>query len=299
MGPGGPGVPEDLNRPWFLPVGVGHRSSRSPGGWTLVEVLVAVAAVGLISASVGVLFTAMTGTLRATDSRSRILENLSLAAERIAGDLRDLARTNPTVSGARFHLVGIDEDGTFENRLSSSHASVATARHNWDRLHLHVLDPDIRLSGSCGSGGVCSERVYHAYWINGPGSTNTVSGFRDGPGLARRRIRHKTPGETLPLLNGSRSPVFSLDNTDGADRTGAGPVAFRIDYVSFRYFDPASSRWVNCWDTTGSAPRPSSCRPPSANRLPAAVQFALRGYDPRDDTSRVPPLWYETTVDLR
>lgn len=284
-------------------VGVENGSPRLPAGLTLVEVLVALAAIGLLWASTLLLFRAMTVIQRTTDTRSRILENLALAGERIAGDLRNLARRNPTLPGGTVHLVGIDEDGTFENSLTAPHASVVAARRNWDRLHVHVLDPDVRLIGSCGSGGVCSERVYHAYWINGPGSTTTVPGLRDDWGLARRRIRHKSSGETLPVLDGSRSPVFSLDNTDGPDRTGSGPVSFGVDYLSFRYFDPESSSWVNCWDTTGSAPRPSTCRPPPTSRQPGAVQFALRGYDTRGETDgtrhSVAPVWYETTVDLR
>ncbi len=278
-------------------------SGRATEGLTLVEVLVALAVTGLLVGSAAMLYTAMIDALRTSDAGFRMLENLSLAGERIAGDLRRAARRNPTAPGGTFHFVGIDEDGTFENSLGDPHRDVVRSRANWDRLHFHTLDPDVRLTGSCGSGGVCSERAYHAYWINGPRSTRTVFGLTEHTGLARRRIRHRTPGETLPRLDGSRSPVFSLDNTANPDRTGAGPVSFRIDYFSLRFFDPASSRWVNCWDTTGSAPRPSGCVPPSTDRLPAAVGFALRGYDPAGNTAGdehdPKPTWYERTVDLR
>jgi len=287
-----------------------HVRSRGPvdettstAGITLVELLAVLAAAGLLTVSLGLLMAGAVNGMRTLDARARIMENLMLAAERISGDLRRLARSNPAVSAGSFHLGGIDADGTYENARTDPHDATLTTRVNRDRLHLHLLDRDARLRGSCGSGGVCSERVYHAYWITGPESQNPVHGLRNTWGLARRRRRHTSPGDTLPVVGGRLSPLFDLDNRTPSNRSGAGPVAFGIDGLSVRFFDPLTSRWVNCWDTTGSAPRPSSCHPPDGDHLPAAVQFALRGYDRRGrgeaGRRHVRPFWYETTVDLR
>lgn len=277
--------------------GKGESSHR---GFTLIEMLVALTVVGILAASLGLLFSGMTSTMQVTDAEARMLENLSLASQKIADDLRNFARNNPPVRGDAFHMIGVDADGDYVNADLTDHNTLVNGRSNWDRLHLHRLDRDSRLSGTCGNGGVCSDRVYHAYWINGAGSSSTVDGLQGTWGLARRRLRHTTRGETLPQLNGSSTPSLTLDDASLTLTGSEAPVSFRVDYLSLRYYDSANDDWVNCWDTRGNAP----CGTPSSYRLPGAVQFTLRGYDPREDEGSgsedvLNPRWYETTVDLR
>lgn len=275
------------------------KQPSKPAGFTLVELLVAVTLLSLLVGSLVSLFVSVRSTLAQARARDRMVETLTLLVHQMGADLRNVARNGSTHPTDPFRLVGRNGEATprYVNDLTTAHPELSTnpARHS-DRLHFHALNRDSRIDFGSDPGASASERVYYAYWVNGPASRRPLPSLGDRWGLLKRTVQHRRSdravGSMLPLLDGRATPQLDL-NGSTTDFTGARVVGLYVDYFSVRYFDPENDRWVHGWDTDRRG-----------GDLPSAIQYALRAYDPRTHRSPGPdnpvrPLWYQTAVDLR
>lgn len=271
---------------------------RNDSGFTLIEMLVSMAVLGVLLVGMAQLYTGMTRAARRSQSYANIHENVTLAANEIGNRLRSVARNNNLIDTGGFEFVGIDgNDGPFSNQPSTPHQDINSDLGDYpndlsDRLHFHSLMSNRELDNS-----YLSERVYYAYWINGENSPKPKSELEARWGIMVRRNPH-TSGDTLPESGGQTTPLLDL-NESGTNHLRVSPLTINIDFLKFRYYDAETDSWYESWNTVDPSQFPNN-----SNRLPAAVQIAIRGYDDRANEpgispeQTVEPVWYQTTVSL-
>lgn len=274
----------------------------SPRGFTMVEMLVGMAVLGLLMAGMAQFYSTFVQASRQSRAYASIDENLTLVMEKMTSTIQTAAKVGRAPGKNPYELIGIDGDGKFVSSGDTAHKTLAgsspTPNDYSDRLHFHGLQP-MKLSRR--NMGKQSDRVYYAFWINGEGSPTPANALRNNWGIMMRK-RYHTGSDTLPRYptkNDALSPVLDLNKgstvLDSVPENRINNVLGRnIDYLSFRYYDPKQNRWENEWDTAGS----------EDGRFPAAVQVAIRGYDYRANQSAVttdqtvPPQWHSTTISL-
>ena len=297
---------------------------RNTLGFTLIEMLVTIAVLGIVMSALASIYSTMADGMMNTTARASALEGLTLAANQVASDLRNIRYNASTADTNPFHLVGVNPDGTFENSKNTAHNNLGTDPNDHsDRLHIIVNLRDSQLR----PGNMASERSYYAYWINGEASPKAKPAFclegydslakrctgRGRYGLLKRRSTHarndvRTSGSLIPLIENYESgdsvpaPLEDL-NQDDTNYRGTEILGMNIDYFSIRYYDSQNSTWQTCWDTTDS----SACGHSGDNNgeFPTVIQFALRAYDRRANQASFPeddlmePVWYQTAVTIR
>ncbi|MFB6345507.1 MAG: type II secretion system protein J [bacterium] len=265
-------------------------------GYTLVEVLVAMAVLGIITVGLARFYIRLTEATQYTSSYTTINENLSLAGNQIAHRLRALANNNDLQDRSVYEFVGIDgSDGSFSNQPQTPHNNLTTnPNEHSDRLHFHARLGSDQIDHSTA---LKSNRVYYAYWINGEDSPKPKTGLTDRWGILERSKKH-TIGETLPRYgtDDELTPVLDL-NQSNTGHSNVGILAFSVDFLKFRFWDAKTGDWKENWNTVDPGKFPTT-----DDRFPSAVQILIRGYAKRANgsniTNLVTPVWYKTTVSL-
>jgi len=262
---------------------------KSGGGWTLVEMLVALA-VG--SAFLAGVMTAFIQILRASDRSERMTEayqNARAAVEAIAVYVK-AARIEPsqtyqffqgvnvpTLSGDRIdndgdgrideELVnGLDDDGDWVLQRDDHHARMGAAverRNSVGRPDLgdgHV-DEDCAFNHDRLSLAIFPDPTI-------PGSRDELTSFALG----------LWEGENFVLLQSTIQ-----DASQGSTVPQIDPLAFNVLSVNFLYWDPnrAEPYWVTQWDAF------SGLFPPPGIELPAAVFIKVTVYSGRKPIEQV------------
>jgi len=268
-----------------------RRNDQNKGnedGFTLIEALVTTAVLGILSVVLANIVSQVTTAATKQESLSSLLTNLNIAGNQIIDDLRS-ANRNSQLSGSTYRFLGVDGDGTFETQTTVSHESLAVSSgEDVDHLHYHNLysnlELDAHLSKSDPADESVSERVRLDYFLCAPVATScSYSPLGGERGVMKRRERHDkehldTDGVAVPPIN-----------PDIMNTSGANPLAFNVDYLSFRYYDNeeggGTGSWSNSWDSVSKN-----------GDFPDAVEFAMRGYDPGGN---IPPQWYRGVVALQ
>lgn len=257
------------------------------GGFTLIELVVSMAILGIVILGLAQLYTSVTLASHKTAATSAIHRNVSFALNQIASRLRSAANNRSSLNRVDYKFVGFDGDpGGFENQVNTPHQQLVSSNQPnnvSDRLHFHGFlddatldDPELR-----------SNRVYYAFWINGEGSENTKAQLKGRWGILVRRIKHQDAGTVLPSL------LLDL-NESGTSHTSVDPLALDVDFLKFEFYDSENKVWVEEWDS----------RTLDDNRFPSAVRVAIRGYDDEANETGTSnrrladPVWLQTTVSL-
>lgn len=264
-----------------------EKGGSGQGGFTLVEALISVAVLGILTMVIANVISQVSQAAIAQKAGGRMMTNLNIAGNQIIDDLRSASRNN-ALSPQSFRFRGRDGDGKFEKTTSVPHDDLGiTDGTDVDDMHFHNLYSNLELDAHMGGlgtkcsskAGDCSgsERVRNCYYLCVPGSGCTYSVLGGEMGVMKRRDRH-THNETD---DGVVAPPLNIDITNNE---GANPMAFNVDYLSFRYYDNETGTWSNTWDSDDEG-----------GAFPDAVEFAMRGYDPGGD---IPPEWYIGMVSL-
>jgi len=261
-----------------------------PGGWTLVEMLVALA-VALVF--LGGVFAAFIQIVRASDRSERMIEayeNARAAVEAIA-DYVKVARIEPsrpfqyfqgvnipTLAGDRVdndrdgrideeQPNGLDDDGDFNPAVDDRHAAAGGIVER--RLFAGV--PDL------GDGHVDEDCVFHRDRLSlaifpdphDPGSRDEITSFSIGTWEGENNVLLQA------VLRNASSPTARLE---------IAPLAYGVLSVNFLYWDPNRSPpyWVEEWDATTSHPSPGI-------KLPAAVYISVTVYAGRIPLEQLGP----------
>lgn len=275
-----------------LTAGKRRNGRRRPGGWTLVEVLVALAVVSVFL--VGVV-TAFIQILRASDRSERTIEayeNARAAVETVALFVKAariepampyqyfIGINTPTLEGDRIdndedtrvdeeQPNGTDDDNDFDATNDDRHAGVGSVAER----RLFVGQADL------GDEHVDEDNVFHHDQLtfaifpdpNVPGSRNEITSFSIGT----------WEGEDHVLLH-------RVLRTTGTVTSGVqvAPLAYNVLSFNVLYWDPNASTpyWVEAWDTVSSQTLPGP-----GIELPAAVYVSVTVYAGRIPLDQLAP----------
>jgi len=216
------------------------REKKSNAGFTMVELLVAIAITGILSISLMQIIEQTAVALRTNQASSSIMTNLNMAGRELASDLKKVALESENLpEGVSYRFLGVDGDGKFEYQDTSKHCALFSCPESTgggvgtvDHLHMHVMYADYELKGDN-----ASERAAVHYFISNKETTlYSVNQYR----LIKRRKRHD---ETL-MESGKSLPEIDEDIS-----VLGVPVGLNIDYLSLRYLNE-SGTWVDSWDSS-------------------------------------------------
>jgi prepilin-type N-terminal cleavage/methylation domain-containing protein len=286
--------------------------SNGKRAFTLIEMMVTIAVLGIVMSLLAIIYVDMAETMRKNTSRANALETLTVVANRISTDIRNIAVNHGYMDKKVYRLVGLNGEGNnkFVNSLEKKHGNLSEPPNDLsDRLHFHGYTQNDSLQPSPSSSGDASDRVYYAHWINGEKSGNPKSELKNRYGILRRQVTHpqgkvgtggRRNGELIPYMNGDPTPKLDL-NQSSTIHTGAEVLGANIDYFSVRYFDGTNDVWRHCWDTANV-----KCNHPGddGGKMPDVIQFAIRAYDrlandePNSD-ELITPIWYQTAISTK
>jgi prepilin-type N-terminal cleavage/methylation domain-containing protein len=271
---------------------------RKPGdndsdraGFTLVELLVVITVTGIMSVIFLRVIQRTTEAVGVNQARSKLMSELSLAGRQLANDLRSKV-SHAQMTQRKYRLIGKDGDDKFETDLSTRSRPLNSASEA-DHLHMHAMNTGERCSTFYGG----SERHRYGFFLNSGNHPELMDVNGDG-----------RPQWGLF----ARDDCFSWDADDirlNHYNDLQAPLAFNVDYLSFRYLDQdehrdgncisktdgkdANDGWYNEWDSRDDSLDYISYG--TEGDYPDAIEFAIRGYHPE---GLVDPRWFVLTVDF-
>lgn len=261
------------------PTGEGHPDATGESGVTLVEILVAMAVTGILAVALVQVIRQTSRAIRSNQKITKVMGNLRSAGQRMTNEIRTVGRT-ARESRREYRLIGIDADGRFEDSATSAGRPLSRPGQS-DHLHFHARftqDGDTPVVG---------------FFLNDGSHRYLVDQDGDGDeewGLLQRDT--DVSGGSIDLGN----PADAITNL-----TGATPIGYNVDYLSFRYYDAGDTTaggdtgaWFNSWDSHDfSRPYINRGKFGEKPEYPDAIEIALRGYDPY---GTLEPRWYYITV---
>lgn len=266
-------------------------------GYTLTEVITASAVLSVLMLGLGQFYGVFVRASAQVSAYQSVNRNLQLVTRQITKHLRTAGRNSDVRGLNPYEFVGINGAVPgFEDSDTTPHGSPGAIppHRRSDRLHFHGFESYADLNPD-----TVTARTYVAFWVNGEEAPKPERYLRNKWGVLMRKQHHSNaklvpyyPGNTTNL-----SPKLDL-NTEDESHWRTNVIADNVDYLSFRYYDPVTDRWVDSWNTIDPSKFPGD------SRIPSAVRLAVRGYDPRanDGSSRelrVSPQWNRLTVSLR
>lgn len=272
-----------------------HRTTNgAPRGWTLIELLMAVAVASAFLLGVFAAFVQILRTSDRSERRIEAYENARAAVETIALYVK-AARIEPSLlyqyfqglnlpilTGLRGDRVdndgdgrideeqpnGRDDDGDFVVARDDRHVRIGTIVERG----LFVGQPDL------GDDRVDEDVIFHHDQLSlaifpDPsvlGSRNELTSFSIGT----------WEGENYVLLQQTLRDIGS-----GTAWPQVGPLAYNVLSLNFLYWDPNRSPpyWVEAWDAMTTAPQPDRIE------LPAAVHISVTVYAGRVPLDQLGP----------
>ncbi|MFB6344604.1 MAG: PilW family protein [bacterium] len=276
-------------------------SPRDEKAFTLAEMMVSMAALGILMMGLAQFFVNFYRAAQQSRSYSTVDQNLTLMTDKIAATLKAAAQGGaPSESPMQFVGVNGDTPTGFINSGDTAHDELvddSLPSDHSDRIHFHA---NISPKEFSSTSEYVSDRVYYAFWVNGESTPHNVkSEFRNRWGVLMRKDYHNR-GDTahVPVYDNVTSPKLDI-NTNDESHSQVDPLGINVDYLQFTYYRAADDKWYQSWNTTDSSKFPAD------NEFPDAVRIAVRGYDSRanetsvSDRVTVPPQWRTTTVSLR
>jgi prepilin-type N-terminal cleavage/methylation domain-containing protein len=216
------------------------RARLASGGFTLLEVMVAIVILGLMLASVYGALSRTTSSKQHAEERAELFSNGRQAVLKMASDIEGAL---PPPSGDRIYFRG--QPGSIE--------LVAMNR------------------GGYGSNRVRPGRVLIAY------SLDPIPNYQESYALRREEYLYAAmlaeadgielpPPEEDEQQAPSAQATYLLDCPNVSNDLNLPGSCMRVTTLRFRYFDEASGGWADAWDSTQEE---------LLGRLPAAVEISL------------------------
>lgn len=246
---------------------------RDEYGITYVELLVVIVILGILTTAFSITMRQVTSSSQQYRAHSQIVTSLIQSSHFLVQRLKNLSRQSRSLPpNFNYKLLGVDGDGKYENQTTVE--SRPTDKQSVDHLHFHLFLDSADLSSNS-----ASERgVVHFYLSDEPSKHYDAGIWR----LILQQNRHTDnlmdSGKVVPKVTPDLQAPDSLERT----------IGINIDRLSFRYLNQ-SGNWVNSWDSSTKS-----------GKLPKAIEFSIRAYDPSPPNSlgHADPKWYTSMVSL-
>lgn len=268
---------------------------REESGVTIVEILVAMAVTGILAVALVQVIRQTSEAIESNRKISKMLGNLRSAGQRMTNKIRTVGRTARN-SRQEYRLIGFNPDGRFEDSDTSTGRPLGSPSDG-DHLHFHAQFPDPPTGETPAAG----DTHVVGFFLND--GTHQYLTDQDGDGINEWGLLSRdtyVTGASIDISN----PASTISNL-----TGAVPIGYNVDYLSFRYYDAGDTTaggsrgsWFQSWDSHDfSRLYINGVDKEKVPEYPDAIEIAIRGYDPRrvagsDPERALNPRWYYVTI---